>query len=81
MLTGTICYGGFVTDEFSPTRAQKVLEMYGIEVLGYDATEHEWKVRFSDAALKLLDPMWGLWVWSLTPKDYQTCAQIFRSRV
>lgn len=69
MLTGTISYAGpLLHGEFDSERGRKVLEMYGVEVLGFDQENQEFNVRVSDEAMSALDPMWGLWVWVLTPE-------------
>jgi hypothetical protein len=69
MLVGTITYTGPLSrGEYSPERAQKVLEMYGVEVLSFNSENQEFRVRVSDEAMRMLDAMWGIWVWVLTPE-------------
>lgn len=65
MYTGTLS----VVPEHIPERAQRLLEsVYGVEVLGYDAANGEFRVRVSDESLAKLDGVWGVFVWVLTPE-------------
>ena len=57
-LVGTISYSGpLLHGEFNHERAQKVLEMYGVEVTSYNKGNQEFRVRVSEAAMRMLDPM------------------------
>lgn len=67
MLTGTISYCGDV-ERGSIARGQEVLEGLGVEVLSWNPEHCEFNVRVSDEAMEALGPMWGCWVWCLTPE-------------
>jgi hypothetical protein len=68
MLTGFVSFVGDDLSHFSVEKGQRLLEKLGVKVRSYSREKGEYRVEVDDKAMSKLDPLWGTFVWVLTPE-------------